>query len=47
MAEKMGFIGPGNIGNPMSPNVLKAGVPLVVYDVNPAAIDCGQVYCTP
>jgi 3-hydroxyisobutyrate dehydrogenase-like beta-hydroxyacid dehydrogenase len=39
MAEKVGFIGLGNIGNPMSRNVLKAGFPLIVYDVNPAAID--------
>jgi 3-hydroxyisobutyrate dehydrogenase len=38
MAEKVGFIGLGNIGNPMSRNVLKAGFPLVAYDVNPAAI---------
>ena len=39
MAEKVGFIGLGNIGNPMSRNVLKAGVSLVAYDINPAAID--------
>jgi 3-hydroxyisobutyrate dehydrogenase-like beta-hydroxyacid dehydrogenase len=39
MAEKVGFIGLGNIGNPMSRNVLKAGFPLVGYDVNPAAIE--------
>jgi 3-hydroxyisobutyrate dehydrogenase-like beta-hydroxyacid dehydrogenase len=39
MAEKVGFIGLGNIGNPMSRNVLKAGFSLVVYDANPAAID--------
>jgi 2-hydroxy-3-oxopropionate reductase len=42
MAEKAGFIGLGNIGNPMSRNVLKAGFPLVVSDVNPAAIDSGS-----
>jgi 3-hydroxyisobutyrate dehydrogenase-like beta-hydroxyacid dehydrogenase len=46
-AIRTGFIGLGNIGNPMSRNVLKAGFPLVVYDVNPAAIDRGQMYCTP
>ena len=42
MAEKVGFIGLGTIGNPMPRNVLKAGFPSVVYDVNPAAIDSGS-----
>ena len=32
MPEKIGFIGIGNIGTPMSLNVLRAGYPLVVYD---------------
>lgn len=32
MQEKVGFIGIGNIGTPMSLNVLRAGYPLVVYD---------------
>jgi 3-hydroxyisobutyrate dehydrogenase-like beta-hydroxyacid dehydrogenase len=39
MADKVGFIGLGNIGNPMSRRVLGAGFSLVVYDANPAAID--------
>ena len=33
MPDKVGFIGIGNIGTPMSLNVLRAGYPLVVYDV--------------
>ncbi len=39
MAETVGFIGLGNIGNPMSRRVLGAGYPLVAYDVNPAALE--------
>ena len=39
MAEKIGFIGLGNIGNPMSRRVLGAGFSLVVYDLNPQAIE--------
>jgi hypothetical protein len=39
VAEKVGFIRLGKIGNPMSRNMPKAGFPLVVYDVNPVAID--------
>jgi 6-phosphogluconate dehydrogenase (decarboxylating) len=39
VAEKVGFIRLGKIDNPMSRNMLKAGFPLVVYDVNPVAID--------
>ena len=39
MAEKVGFLGLGDIGNPMSRNVLKVGFSLVAYDINPAAID--------
>jgi 3-hydroxyisobutyrate dehydrogenase len=37
MAVPVGFIGVGNMGNPMAGNVLKAGFPLTVYDKNPAA----------
>jgi 2-hydroxy-3-oxopropionate reductase len=37
MAEKIGFIGLGNIGNPMSRRVLGANFSLVVYDLNPEA----------
>ena len=39
MAEKIGFIGLGNIGNPMSRRVLGAGFSLVVYDLNAQAIE--------
>lgn len=36
---KIGFIGLGNMGNPMVRNLIKAGHELVVYDVFPAAIE--------
>lgn len=36
---KIGFIGLGIMGKPMSKNVLKAGYDLVVLDVNKAAVD--------
>jgi 3-hydroxyisobutyrate dehydrogenase-like beta-hydroxyacid dehydrogenase len=39
MAEKPGFIGLGNVGNPMSRDALKAGFSPVVYVANPAAIE--------
>jgi 3-hydroxyisobutyrate dehydrogenase-like beta-hydroxyacid dehydrogenase len=39
MAENIGFIGLGNIGNPMSRRVLGAGFSLLVYDLNPQAIE--------
>jgi len=38
MAQSVGFIGLGNMGNPMAGNVLKQGVSLTVYDMNPAAM---------
>jgi 3-hydroxyisobutyrate dehydrogenase len=34
---KIGFIGLGNMGNPMARNLLKAGHQLLVYDILPAA----------
>jgi len=37
MATSVGFIGVGNMGNPMAGNVLKA-FPLMVFDKNPAAM---------
>jgi 3-hydroxyisobutyrate dehydrogenase len=37
MATTAGFIGVGNMGNPMAGNVLKNGFPLTVFDLNPAA----------
>lgn len=38
MAVSVGFIGVGNMGNPMAGNVLKSGVCLIVYDRNPRAM---------
>jgi 2-hydroxy-3-oxopropionate reductase len=37
--KRIGFIGLGIMGKPMSKNLLKAGYPLVVYDIAAAAID--------
>jgi 3-hydroxyisobutyrate dehydrogenase len=37
MTERVGFIGLGTMGGPMATNLVKAGVPLVVHDANPAA----------
>lgn len=37
--KKIGFIGLGIMGKPMSKNLLKAGYPLVVYDITAAAVD--------
>lgn len=39
MASKtpVGFIGLGNMGNPMAKNLTKHGYPLVIYDVFPDA----------
>lgn len=39
MAIAVGFIGVGNMGNPMAYNVLKAGFPMVVYDLNAQAME--------
>jgi 3-hydroxyisobutyrate dehydrogenase len=39
MATSVGFIGVGNMGNPMASNVLKAGFPIIVYDRNPQAME--------
>jgi 2-hydroxymethylglutarate dehydrogenase len=38
MATSVGFIGVGNMGNPMALNVLKAGFPMTVFDMNPKAM---------
>lgn len=37
MVDKLGFIGIGTMGTPMSKRLLAAGYQLVVYDVNPEA----------
>jgi 3-hydroxyisobutyrate dehydrogenase len=39
MATTVGFIGVGNMGNPMAGNVLKAGFPLTVYDKSSRAME--------
>ncbi|MEX2147772.1 MAG: NAD(P)-dependent oxidoreductase [Candidatus Rokuibacteriota bacterium] len=39
MAIAVGFIGVGNMGNPMAGNVLKNGFALTVYDRNPKAME--------
>jgi 3-hydroxyisobutyrate dehydrogenase-like beta-hydroxyacid dehydrogenase len=37
--EKIGWIGVGKMGNPMSRNLIKAGYPLTVFDIAPAAMN--------
>jgi 2-hydroxymethylglutarate dehydrogenase len=39
MTLSVGFIGVGNMGNPMAGNVLKAGFPMTVFDMNPKAME--------
>jgi 3-hydroxyisobutyrate dehydrogenase len=39
MALSVGFIGVGNMGNPMAGNVLKAGFAMSVFDKNPQAME--------
>jgi len=39
MALSVGFIGVGNMGNPMAANVLKASFPMTVFDLNSKAMD--------
>jgi 2-hydroxy-3-oxopropionate reductase len=39
MKQKIGFIGLGIMGAPMARNLLKAGYPLVVYDIVPEKLD--------
>ena len=39
MAISVGFIGVGNMGNPMAGNVVKAGFPMTVFDTNPKAME--------
>lgn len=38
MAEQIGFIGVGRMGDPMVRNLLKAGIPVTIYDTNAAAL---------
>jgi 3-hydroxyisobutyrate dehydrogenase len=39
MLGSVGFIGVGNMGNPMAANVLKAGFPMTVFDLSPKAME--------
>jgi hypothetical protein len=39
MAVSIGFIGLGNMGNPMAVNVQKAGFPMIVFDLNPKTME--------
>ena len=39
MKKKIGFIGLGIMGRPMSKNLLKAGYPLVVHDIRPEPVE--------
>ncbi len=39
MSVSVGFIGVGNMGNPMAANVLKNGFPMTVFDKNPRAME--------
>src|SRR5262245_46010019 len=39
MTTSVGFIGVGNMGNPMAGNVLKGGFPFTVFDKNPKAME--------
>lgn len=39
MAVSVGFIGLGNMGNPMASNVLKNGFPMTVFDKNPQTME--------
>jgi len=40
--QSLGFIGLGNMGSHMARNLLKAGHPLVVFDLNSAAVDAAK-----
>ena len=39
MTVSIGFIGLGNMGNPMAGNVLKHGYPMTVFDLNPKSME--------
>jgi len=39
MKEKIGFIGTGIMGKPMALNLLKAGYPVLAYDINPKPLE--------
>ena len=37
--KSIGFIGIGTMGKPMSLNLIKAGYPLIAYDINPKPLE--------
>lgn len=37
--KKLGFIGLGNMGNPMATNLVRAGFEVTVYDIRPEAVE--------
>jgi len=37
--KTIGFIGIGTMGKPMSLNLMKAGYPLIAYDLNPKPLE--------
>ena len=37
--QQIGFIGTGNIGNPMARNLIEAGHQLVIYDLRPEVME--------
>src|SRR3972149_5044325 len=39
MKSKLGFIGVGIMGKPMARNLMKAGYPMVVYDIRPESVE--------
>lgn len=39
MTVTVGFIGVGNMGNPMAANVLKQSFPMTIFDLNPKAME--------
>ena len=39
MADRIGFIGLGNMGGPMSANLARKGFQVTVFDPRPAAIE--------
>lgn len=39
MRQKIGFIGLGVMGKPMARNLLKAGYPLILYDIRPEPVE--------
>ncbi|MCC7104360.1 MAG: NAD(P)-binding domain-containing protein, partial [Chloroflexi bacterium] len=39
MTKRVGMIGTGNMGNPMCRNMLKAGLDVRVFDVDPSRVE--------